>query len=220
MEYQVWKVYSDGMAYGKISHSFCRYYMRSRFNIDQVVNLAGALLELTTDLATLDRVPEVLAHSLNFGPLVFALVDIRKPDKLVILALAVHGTPILSEMAADDQLRQEILTLCQPHDPSAPTLQDHLVSPVLDSLAPKYILYKNTIFSLLKLGLVFLFVFLGAYGIFLSWTISAFIALLFSCIVLIVRYRHKFRAVIYRVKPQYFTAFFCILKPEIKALKC
>ena len=110
--------------------------MPSRFGIDQVFDLAEAIHELTTDMATLARVPEVLVQSLNLGSLVFALVDIRTPNPPVILALKVYGTPILcSEMTADVQVRQEILTLCQPNVPSTSTLQDHLVPPVPESLA-------------------------------------------------------------------------------------
>ncbi|MFH1134318.1 MAG: oligosaccharide flippase family protein [Nanoarchaeota archaeon] len=60
-----------------------------------------------------------------------------------------------------------------------------------------FVLYKNTIFSIIKLVLPFLFVFLGAYGIFLSWTLSAAIALSFIFIVLIVKFKFSMKAVIY-----------------------
>ena len=46
----------------------------------------------------------------------------------------------------------------------------------------KFVLIKNFIFSALKLVFPFALVFLGAFGIFSSWTLSAFIALLFSLV--------------------------------------
>ena len=55
----------------------------------------------------------------------------------------------------------------------------------------KYILAKNTIFSCLKIVLSFLFVGLGAYGIFSSWMISLIIAISFSFFMLIKKYEYK-----------------------------
>jgi O-antigen/teichoic acid export membrane protein len=49
----------------------------------------------------------------------------------------------------------------------------------------------------MKLGLPFLFITLGAYGIFLSWTISAVFGLFYAGIVLIMKYHQNFKLVIY-----------------------
>ncbi|MFC1682133.1 archaeosortase/exosortase family protein [Nanoarchaeota archaeon] len=55
----------------------------------------------------------------------------------------------------------------------------------------KYVLMKNTLFSILKLGLPFLFVSLGAYGLFSSWMISLFISFVFLFFILIYKFNYK-----------------------------
>ena len=61
----------------------------------------------------------------------------------------------------------------------------------------KYILFKNTIFSVLKIIFPFFLVFLGAYGIFSSYMIASFIALIVSFIILVARFNYKPRFVFY-----------------------
>ena len=61
----------------------------------------------------------------------------------------------------------------------------------------KYILAKNTIFSVMKLILPFAFISLGAYGIFSSWMISMMIAISFSFFILIRKYGFKPKVVFY-----------------------
>ncbi len=55
----------------------------------------------------------------------------------------------------------------------------------------KFILLKNTIFSSLKIILLFAFVWLGAYGIFTSWMISLIVAFLVLFLVLIFKFNYK-----------------------------
>ncbi|MEK6935322.1 MAG: archaeosortase/exosortase family protein, partial [Nanoarchaeota archaeon] len=55
----------------------------------------------------------------------------------------------------------------------------------------KFILLKNTIFSFLKIILLFTFVWLGAYGIFTSWMISLIVAFLVLFLVLIFKFNYK-----------------------------
>lgn len=63
----------------------------------------------------------------------------------------------------------------------------------------KFVLYKNLIFSILKLLLPFLLIVLGAYGLFLSWTISALVSLIYVGIVLALKYHHKFKPIIHDI---------------------
>ena len=55
----------------------------------------------------------------------------------------------------------------------------------------KFILVKNSIFSLLKIGLVFLFIGLGAYGIFVSWMLALMIGFGVVFIVLMFKFNYK-----------------------------
>lgn len=55
----------------------------------------------------------------------------------------------------------------------------------------KYVLLKNTIFSLLKILLLFAFVWLGAYGIFSSWMISLIIGFIACFIILVYKFNYK-----------------------------
>jgi exosortase/archaeosortase family protein len=55
----------------------------------------------------------------------------------------------------------------------------------------KFILLKNTIFSSLKILLLFAFVWLGAYGIFTSWMISMIMGFLVVFIILIIKFNYK-----------------------------
>jgi O-antigen/teichoic acid export membrane protein len=61
----------------------------------------------------------------------------------------------------------------------------------------KYILFKNTVFSVLKIIFPFFLVFLGAYGIFSSYMISSFMALIVSFVILVARFSYKPRFVFY-----------------------
>ena len=61
----------------------------------------------------------------------------------------------------------------------------------------KYILVKNTVFSLLKLVFPFLFVSFGAVGIFGSYTISALLGFLTVLIILIFKFKYKFKFLFY-----------------------
>jgi len=61
----------------------------------------------------------------------------------------------------------------------------------------KFILLKNTVFSLLKILLLFAFVGLGAYGIFTSWMISITISFLIVFLILIYKFNYKPKLVIY-----------------------
>jgi len=61
----------------------------------------------------------------------------------------------------------------------------------------KFILLKNTIFSSLKILLLFAFVWLGAYGIFTSWMISMIIGFLAVYLVLIYKFDYKPNFVFY-----------------------
>jgi len=61
----------------------------------------------------------------------------------------------------------------------------------------KYILFKNTIFSVLKIIFPFFLVFLGAYGIFSSYMIASFMALIVSFIILVARFNYKPKFVFY-----------------------
>lgn len=55
----------------------------------------------------------------------------------------------------------------------------------------KFILIKNTIFSILKLIFPFFLVFLGAYGIFGSWMTALTIGLIVSIIILIIKFEYE-----------------------------
>lgn len=59
----------------------------------------------------------------------------------------------------------------------------------------KFVLIKNSIFSVLKIGFVFVFAGFGAYGIFSSWMISLLIAVVFSFVVLVYKFEYKLRFV-------------------------
>jgi O-antigen/teichoic acid export membrane protein len=61
----------------------------------------------------------------------------------------------------------------------------------------KYVLVKNTVFSILKLVLPFLFVSFGAIGIFGSYTISALFGFLTVLVILIVKFKYKFKFLFY-----------------------
>ncbi|MEI8195869.1 MAG: LuxR C-terminal-related transcriptional regulator [Phycisphaerae bacterium] len=99
---------------GESSSSAC-------FDLNQLIDLTGALLELTTDMNSLARVPEVLSRGLDLGPLSFSLVDIHTPGKPTILALETYGNPVLcQEFASESYLRQDVLTLSMA-DRAAPT---------------------------------------------------------------------------------------------------
>ena len=77
------------------------------------MNLTVTLFELTTDMNTLARVPEVLARGLDLGSLCFSLVDIHAPHGPTIMALATYGNPVLApEFTTEAYLRQEVLALC------------------------------------------------------------------------------------------------------------
>lgn len=58
----------------------------------------------------------------------------------------------------------------------------------------KYVLRKNLIFSLAKLVLPFVFIGLGAFGIYSAWMFSLLIAVLYSMVVLTKNFGHSFRA--------------------------
>lgn len=84
----------------------------SRFDFGLLIDLTGALRELTTDMATLARVPEVLARGLDLGPLSFALVNIHAASGPEILALEWYGNPVLCpEYAAEGTLRRDVVAL-------------------------------------------------------------------------------------------------------------
>ncbi len=59
----------------------------------------------------------------------------------------------------------------------------------------KFVLIKNSIFSLLKIGFVFVFAGFGAYGIFSSWMIALLCAVVFSFFVLVYKFEYKLRFV-------------------------
>lgn len=61
----------------------------------------------------------------------------------------------------------------------------------------KYVLIKNTIFSILKIALLFLFVGLGAYGIFSSWMIAMLLGVVTVLIFLIHKFQYKPKFVLY-----------------------
>ena len=61
----------------------------------------------------------------------------------------------------------------------------------------KYILLKNSVFSIAKIGLPFFLVGLGAYGIFSSWMISLILGFLSVLSVLIYKYNYKPKFVFY-----------------------
>ena len=61
----------------------------------------------------------------------------------------------------------------------------------------KFILLKNSIFSLLKIGLVFFFVGLGAYGIFVSWMVALMIGVGVVFIILMFKFDYKPKFVFY-----------------------
>jgi O-antigen/teichoic acid export membrane protein len=60
-----------------------------------------------------------------------------------------------------------------------------------------FVLLKNGIFSVLKIGLPFFFVSLGAYGIFGSWMIALSIALIVSSLILVFKFNYKPKIVFY-----------------------
>ncbi|MEI8195870.1 MAG: helix-turn-helix transcriptional regulator [Phycisphaerae bacterium] len=91
--------------------------LAASYDVDQLIDLTGALLEITTDISTLARVPEVLARGLDLGSLSFALVDLHADEQPVILTLETYGTPAQDRVLADDAgLRADIVALCQRHD--------------------------------------------------------------------------------------------------------
>ena len=59
----------------------------------------------------------------------------------------------------------------------------------------KFVLIKNSIFSILKIGFVFVFAGFGAYGIFSSWMIALLCAVVFSFVVLVRKFEYKLRFV-------------------------
>jgi O-antigen/teichoic acid export membrane protein len=59
-----------------------------------------------------------------------------------------------------------------------------------------YVLFKNTIFSIIKLVAPFTLVTLGAYGIFISFGLALFLAFIFSLIILMVNFNYKFKPLI------------------------
>jgi O-antigen/teichoic acid export membrane protein len=61
----------------------------------------------------------------------------------------------------------------------------------------KYILVKNSVFSFLKIGGLFLFVGLGAFGIFVSWMLSLVVALGVLFWILVVKFDYKPKLVFY-----------------------
>jgi O-antigen/teichoic acid export membrane protein len=61
----------------------------------------------------------------------------------------------------------------------------------------KYILVKNSVFSFLKIGGLFLFVGLGAFGIFVSWMLSLVVALGILFWILVVKFDYKPKLVFY-----------------------
>lgn len=61
----------------------------------------------------------------------------------------------------------------------------------------KYILVKNSVFSFLKIGGLFLFVGLGAFGIFVSWMLSLIVALGILFWILVVKFDYKPKLVFY-----------------------
>ncbi|MEI8195871.1 MAG: helix-turn-helix transcriptional regulator [Phycisphaerae bacterium] len=92
-------------------------FFAAQFEVEQLIDLTGALLELTTDMSALARVPEVLARSLDLGPLGFALVDMHAPGGPAICVLADYGTPLrCPRMASEMHLRQSVLARCQAGD--------------------------------------------------------------------------------------------------------
>lgn len=61
----------------------------------------------------------------------------------------------------------------------------------------KYVLVKNSIFSVLKIFFLFLFVGLGAYGIFSSWMLGMFIGFVSVLLVLVYKFGYKPKFVFY-----------------------
>lgn len=61
----------------------------------------------------------------------------------------------------------------------------------------KYVLVKNTIFSILKIALLFAFVGAGAYGIFSSWVLGLFLGLMTVLIFLMHKFQYQPRPVFY-----------------------
>jgi len=61
----------------------------------------------------------------------------------------------------------------------------------------KFVLIKNTIFSVLKLVFPFLLVGLGAFGIFGSYTLAATLAFLTALLILIFKFKYKLKLVFY-----------------------
>ena len=61
----------------------------------------------------------------------------------------------------------------------------------------KYVLVKNTIFSILKIVFLFMFVGLGAYGIFSSWMLGLFLGFVSVFIVLIHKFKYRPKFVFY-----------------------
>jgi len=75
-------------------------------------------------------------------------------------------------------------------------------SSIIDSVfiayrSTKYVLLKNSIFSLLKLIFPFILVSLGAYGIFSSWMIALIIGFCISFIILMFKFSYKPKIVFY-----------------------
>ena len=86
-------------------------------DVDQLVDLTGAILELTADMATLARVPEVLSRGLDLGPLGIALVDVLADTGPAIRTLEVYaGASSGAELTPESDLRQVILDYCRIDD--------------------------------------------------------------------------------------------------------
>lgn len=76
------------------------------------------------------------------------------------------------------------------------------ISSLIDSIfvayrSTKFILFKSSLFSLLKIMFVFFFVSLGAYGIFTSWMIAVAIASLVSIFILSIKFQYSPKIVFY-----------------------
>ena len=77
------------------------------------------------------------------------------------------------------------------------TLSSLIDSVFLAYRSAKYILLKNSIFSVLKLVFPFFLVFLGAYGIFGSWMLSIIIGFIIVFLILIYKFNYRPKFVFY-----------------------